>query len=255
MEKIKDSLRLNSKAISALPIINKFIERIELKKLLSSYLVSKENQKFSYADAILIFVRNILLEREPLYKLSEWAARFDPYLIGLKEQDPDILNDDRVGRSLDALFDADRASLLTKTVLKVIEEFSIDLSQLHNDSTTVTVYGEYKDDFSKHNNKTSICMLQGHNKDFRPDLKQLLFTLTVSIDGAVPIHYKSYDGNVTDDRTHIQTWEALRRITGRSDFIYVADAKLATREQMDYISKELSLIHISEPTRLGMISY
>jgi len=70
MEKIKDSLRLNSKAISALPIINKFIERIELKKLLSSYLVSKENQKFSYADAILIFVRNILLEREPLYKLS-----------------------------------------------------------------------------------------------------------------------------------------------------------------------------------------
>ena len=90
MEKIKDSLRLNSKAISALPIINKFIERIELKKLLSSYLVSKENQKFSYTDAILVFVRNILLEREPLYKLSEWAARFDPYLIGLKEQDPSI---------------------------------------------------------------------------------------------------------------------------------------------------------------------
>ena len=83
-------------------------------------------------------------------------------------------------RSLDALFDADRASLLTKTVLKTVEEFSIDLSQLHNDSTTVTVYGEYKDDFSKHNGKTSISLLQGHNKDFRPDLKQLLFTLTVS---------------------------------------------------------------------------
>ena len=238
MEKTKDNLSLNSKAIGALPIINKFIKRIELKKLLSSYLVSKENQKFSYADAILIFVRNILLEREPLYKLSEWVARFDPYLIGLKEQDPNILNDDRVGRSLDALFDADRASLLTKTVLKVVEEFSIELSQLHNDSTTVTVYGEYRGEFSRHNGKTSIRMLKGHNKDFRPDLKQLLFTLTVSRDGAVPIHYKSYDGNITDDRTHTQTWDALRRITGRSDFIYVADAKLATRDQMDYISKE-----------------
>ena len=143
-----------------------------------------------------------------------------------------------MGRSLDVLFDADRASLLTNLVLKVIDEFSIELSQLHNDSTTVTVYGKYKQNRSMRNGKTSLALLRGHNKDFRPDLKQLLFTLTVSRDGAVPIHYKGYDGNTTDDKTHIQTWEALRRITGRSDFIYVADAKLCTREQMAYIAKE-----------------
>jgi transposase len=187
----------------------RFIERIELKELLSQYLPSKENQKLSHADAILLFVRNILLERHPLYKLSEWAARFDPHLVGLEETKPSVLNDDRVGRSLDALFDADRASLLTNLVLKVIEEFSIELSQLHNDSTTVTVYGEYKQNRSMRNGKPSLALLRGHNKDFRPDLKQLLFTLTVSRDGAVPIHYKGYDGNTTDDKTHIQTWEAL----------------------------------------------
>ena len=189
-------------------------------------------------DAILIFVRNILLEREPLYKLSEWAAGFDPCLAGLGDMDPEILNDDRVGRSLDALFDADRASLLTNLVLKVVDEFSIELSQLHNDSTTVTVYGQYRNVRSKHGAKTSIGLLHGHNKDYRQDLKQLLFTLTVSRDGAVPIHYKGYDGNITDDRTHIDTWEALRRITGKSDFIYVADCKLATRKQMAYITNE-----------------
>ena len=233
-----DSLRLDSKAISALPIINKFIDCIELKKLLLKYLPSKKNQKLSHVDAILIFVRNILLEREPLYKLSEWAAGFDPRLVGLDDTNPQVLNDDRVGRSLDALFDADRASLLTILVLKTVDEFSIELSQLHNDSTTVTVFGEYKSGNSKRNGKTSISLLRGHSKDYRQDLKQLLFTLTVSRDGAVPIHYKSYDGNTTDDRTHIQTWEALRRITLRSDFIYVADAKLATREQMTYIAKE-----------------
>jgi transposase len=238
MEKTKDSLRLDSKAISALPIINKFIDRIELKKLLLSYIPSKKNQKLSYVDAILIFVRNILLEREPLYKLSEWAAGFDPCLAGFGDMDLEILNDDRVGRSLDALFDADRASLLTNLVLKVVDEFSIELSQLHNDSTTVTVYGQYKNGRSKRSGKTSISLRRRHNKDYRQDLKQLLFTLTVSRDGAVPIHYKGYDGNITDDRTHIQTWEALRRITGKSDFIYVADAKLATRKQMTYITNE-----------------
>jgi transposase len=237
MEKT-DSLRLDSKQVSALPVINKFIDRIELKKLLSSYIFSKKNQKLSYVDAILIFVRNILLEREPLYKLSEWAAGFDPCLVGLNNADPEILNDDRVGRSLDALFDADRASLLTSLVLKVIDEFSIEMSQMHNDSTTVTVYGQYKNERSRRGAKTSIGLLRGHNKDYRQDLKQLLFTLTVSRDGAVPIHYKGYDGNITDDRTHIDTWEALRRITGKSDFIYVADCKLATREQMAYITNE-----------------
>jgi len=238
MKKDANNLGLDSKAISALPIINKFIQRIELKELLSQYLPSKENQKLSHADAILLFVRNIMLERQPLYKLSEWAARFDPDLVGLGETTPSALNDDRVGRSLDALFDADRASLLTNLVLKVIDKFDIELSQLHNDSTSVTVYGEYKQSSSKRKGKVSLSLLHGFNKDHRPDLKQLLFTLTVSRDGAVPIHYKGYDGNTTDDKTHIQTWEALRRITGRSDFIYVADSKLCTREQMTYIVKE-----------------
>ena len=231
-------LELDSKQIGALPIIDWFLQRLGLLDVLSEYLISRKNQKLSHAQAIGLFVRNILIEREPLYKLSEWAAAFDPSLVGLGGSAPSVLNDDRVGRSLDALFDADRASLMTRIVLKAVDEFAIDLSQLHNDSTTVTVYGEYKAGRSRRKGKRSLALTYGHNKDYRPDLKQLLFTLTVSRDGAVPIHYKSYDGNTTDDKTHIQTWEALRRLTGKSDFIYVADAKLCTREQMDYLSRE-----------------
>ena len=233
-----DHLALDSKQIGALPIINDFLKRLGLFDLLNEHVISRKNQKLSHAEAIGLFVRNILLERDPLYKLSEWAAAFDPYLVGLSDAEPSVLNDDRMGRSLDALFIADRASLMTKTVLKAVDEFAIDLSQLHNDSTTITVHGEYKGKGSPRNGKRPVALAYGHNKDYRPDLKQLLFTLTVSRDGAVPIHFKSYDGNTTDDKTHIQTWEALRRLTGRSDFIYVADAKLCTREQMEYLSRE-----------------
>ena len=70
MDKLIDNLKLSSKEVGALPIINKFIDRLGLKKLLDSYLPSKQNQIISYAEVILVFVRNILLEREPLYKLS-----------------------------------------------------------------------------------------------------------------------------------------------------------------------------------------
>jgi transposase len=52
----------------------------------------------------------------------------------------------------------------------------------------------------------------------------------------VPVHYRLCDGNTNDDPTHIQTWEALCRLTGRTDFLYVADCKLCTRANMDHIA-------------------
>ena len=55
MKKDVNNLGLDSKAISALPIINRFIQRIELKELLSQYIPSKDNQKLSHADEILLF--------------------------------------------------------------------------------------------------------------------------------------------------------------------------------------------------------
>ncbi len=232
-----DDLNLASTTIGPLPIINHFIDRIGLAHLLEPYLPSPPSLKLSHAQAILLFLRNILIERNPLYRLSEWAVIYEPSLIGLGKARPSVLNDDRVGRSLDALFLADRASLLTAVVLKSIQEFAIELSELHNDSTTVTVSGQYQAPHS-YKGKPAVRLSRGWNKDYRPDLKQLLFSLTVSRDGAVPIHYKSFDGNTSDNKTHIQVWENLRQITGRSDFIYVADSKLCTRDQMGYLARE-----------------
>ena len=41
----------------------------------------------------------------------------------------------------------------------------------------------------------------GHSKDHRPDLKQLVFILTVSADHAVPVIYRLASGNTSDDPT------------------------------------------------------
>lgn len=64
-----------------------------------------------------------------------------------------------------------------------------------------------------------LRILHGHHKDHRPDLKQMVWSRTVSADGAVPVHYNVYDGNRTDDQLHVDTWEALRRVVGSPDFI------------------------------------
>jgi transposase len=233
----EDHLKLDSKSISGLPIVNHFMSRLNLADALDKFVPSKPNMAFKHSEAIALFVRNILIERQPLYNLAQWSKQYDVKWIGLEGVNPKILNDDRIGRSLNALFEADRASLMTEIVLNMLKEFNLDATQFHNDSTSLTVHGNYNGDCHLRGKK-SIKLTLGHNKDHRPDLKQLVFCLTVSRDGAVPIHYKAYDGNVTDDRTHIQTWETLRRLTGKTDFIYIADCKLCTREQMDHITGE-----------------
>jgi len=188
------------------------------------------------AKAIGALIRNLCVSREPVYALGEWAAPFDPALLGLAGDEVALLNDDRVGRALDQLFDADRASLLTALMLGVIAEFGVDCSQLHNDSTPITLTGAYRSaDGHQRAGKPTPAAAHGHNKDHRPDLKQLLWILTVSADGAVPVAHRLTDGNTSDDQTHIATWDELRQVVGRADFLYVADCKLCTREQMIHI--------------------
>jgi transposase len=106
----------------------------------------------------------------------------------------------------------------------------LDCSQIHQDTTTVTFSGKYADW------TVGETMTYGHNKDHRPDLKQLVLGISVTADGSVPLVHQVYDGNQTDDRLHPANHQRLRRLLQRSDFIYVADCKLATEENLRKIA-------------------
>jgi transposase len=229
--------QLCSSKLGALPIVDRFLGRIGLEALLERHLPAGDARvALPTATAIDVLVRNLCVAREPLYGLAEWAARFDPALLGLAAGEAALLNDDRVGRALDQLFDSDRGSLLTELMLGVISEFAVDCSQLHNDSTSISLHGDYTAaDGYQRGGKPTVAAALGHSKDHRPDLKQFVLTLTISADGAVPLAHRLLDGNVTDDQTHIATWDGLVALVGRPDFLYVADSKLATREQMSHI--------------------
>jgi len=54
----------------------------------------------------------------------------------------------------------------------------------------------------------------------------------------VPLHFRVESGNTTDDQTHRHTWDLLCKLVGRKDFLYVADCKLATRENMAYLAQD-----------------
>jgi transposase len=229
---------LVSHTLGGVPIVNHVLDRLGLPRLLDEALGAVDGRtKLAPAAAIRLVITNLVLGREPLYALGEWAAHYDPTLLGLSGPEVASVNDDRVGRALDALFDADRASLLTAVMLGAISEFGIDTARLHNDSTSISVHGAYHDaDGTARAGKPTPVITQGHSKDHRPDLEQLVWILTVSADGAVPIAYRLADGNTVDDPTHVPTWDGLVALLGRVDFLYVADSKLCSRQAMGHIA-------------------
>lgn len=233
----RSSLALQTRLVGGLPLLNDILRRLGIDRLLEGAL--PPGGRISAAQALGVLLRTILLnDRQPIYTHAEWAERAEPALIGLAEGEAGYLNDDRVGRALDRLFDADRAALLTELILAAIREFQIDLERMHNDSTTVTLTGQYRRaDGRRVRGQPTLVVGYGHNKDHRPDLKQLLFVLTVSSDGAVPIHYRALDGNTSDSSTHIETWQTLRSLCGKPDFLYVADCKLCSKAVLAYIDK------------------
>lgn len=231
---------LETQALGALPIVGRARSaRLGLEALLGRWMGEDDVRALMpAARAIRVLILNLCVCREPLYGIAEWAAGHAPAALGLDAEELMLLSDDRVGRALDQLFDCDRASLLAELVLVAIREFQIDCSQLHNDSTSITLYGEYAqaDGCSRGGQATAVAA-RGHSKEHRPDLKQLVSILTVTGDGAVPLAHRLADGNTTDDQTHIATWDGLLALLGDAHFLYVADCKLATREQMVHIDR------------------
>ena len=229
---------LRTRTVGALPVINAMLDRLGIEDRLAGAVGADPRVTLAPAAALGVLLRNIIEARIPLYALGEWAAERDPRLLGLPDDPSGVLNDDRVGRALDRLFDADRAALASGIAVAAIRRFGIGLDELHNDSTSITLQGRYpRASGQTIRGQKTAEITRGHNKDYRPDLKQLLWVLTVSADGAVPVHYRICDGNTNDVEPHAGIWDTLVALAGRSDFLYVADSKLCTRENMDHIAR------------------
>ncbi|MFQ5791666.1 MAG: IS1634 family transposase, partial [Acidobacteriota bacterium] len=229
---------LRTERLGPLPVVNHFIGRMGLIEILERYVPTRDRRvTLPYARGLGVLLRSIIVEREPIYRQQETVRTFAPQMYGLDLDGVEQVGDDRIGRALDRLFDSDRVALLTEVVVAVKTRFEVDFEQLHNDSTTIRFTGQYRRAKGRRvRGKRAPFITYGYpSKDKRPDLTQLLFTLTASADGGIPLQFRCSDGNTNDSTTHIETWEAIRSIAGRPDFLTVADSKLCSRENMDYI--------------------
>ncbi len=226
-----DQIEARFKQVDVFPMVKHYMASLDLFNLFKKYVPSSKNCLAEHAESLCIIAANIICDNKPMYKIQEWLAR---YSDGLTDEsvNADIFNDDRLGRSLSALFKSDRHSLLTEISCNAIKSHQLITDEIHNDSTTVTFKGKYKNP-----DPEAVKLKHGHNKDYRPDCKQIVFGLNITADGHVPLSYKVYNGNQSDDTTHIPNWNGLRALIKREDFIYIADCKLCSSTNLSHIDK------------------
>jgi len=114
------------------------------------------------------------------------------------------LHDYRLGQILDALFAANLNRVFGAIALNALEVYAIATPWLHQDTTTITLYGAYEDKArqesqSQHAPERPVPPrpAYGHSKDGHDDLKQVLLSLGVSSDG-LPLRLGVRDGNTSD---------------------------------------------------------
>ena len=219
------------KKVDVFPMVKHYMDELDLYNLFQKYVPAASDSLAEHAESLCILTGNIICDNKPLYKVKEWLSNYSDGIVD-EPIEANLFNDDRLARALSALFDADRHSLMTEVSSNSISVHQLLTDEVHNDSTTVTFIGNYKNP-----DPDAVQLKHGHNKDFRPDCKQLVFGLNITSDGHVPLSYKLFDGNTTDDVTHIPNWNGLRTLLEKEDFIYVADCKLCSHKNLTHIAQ------------------
>jgi transposase len=207
------------------------MESLDLYNVFNKYVPTSGKCLVKHAEGLCVLVENIICCSKPLYKVEEWVSRYSDGFVP-NPKHAAVFNDDRLARDISALSRADRHSLMTELSLNAIKAHELMTDEIHNDSTSITLIGAYET-----NDPDAVKPKHGHNKDHRPDCKQIVFGLNITADGHVPLSSNLFDGNTCDDVTHVPNWEALRSLLQREDFIYVADCKLCSKENLAHIHK------------------
>lgn len=214
-------MEIKSMNIDHLGIISAMCDEIGLVEVINEFVPPDKSMKLSIGSRIKAILINCLgFTGRPFYLSSQFFAKRPVKLLVDENATPELLNDDALGRALDALYENNAELIFTVIAARAIKKYKVNTKKLHLDSTSVSVEGEYLSD-------PNIGLMQfGHSKDLRPDLKQMMASALVTSDGGVPLIAKMLPGN-TSDATHFR--EALRELQKNAlesdnDFVVVFDA-------------------------------
>ncbi|HJZ55187.1 MAG TPA: IS1634 family transposase [Gemmataceae bacterium] len=219
--------RFQTQIVGALPAIAHYFEQLDLAATIDE-LVPWEGD-VPLGTLVEVLIANRLLQPKALFRVGPWAqaaAVTDAYGVTAEQ-----LNDDRLGRALERLA-AHAPDIQAALVLKAIERFDLDVTQVHYDLTTVELYGAYEVETAGGQPPPTPMPAYGRTKSGRKHVKQVQCGLDVTGDGGVPVGHLPRDGNAGEVDSHLENLKLLARALPRGKLLYIADTKLDAPENL-----------------------
>jgi len=165
-----------------------------------------ENRRdVSVGTAVVAMILNGLgFANRQLYLVPQYFANKPIELLLGAGITADMLNDDCLGRTLDWVYEHDPTTLFAGLALQARRRFRIKAQQVHIDTTSFSVNGEYLAQGSRNEQDheeaeaVPITITYGYSRDPRADLKQWMLGLVTTHDGDLPIFMRPLDGNSSD---------------------------------------------------------
>jgi transposase len=168
----------------------------------------------THGQVIEAMIANRLTSPTPLVRVIDWAREWAVgHCFGIA---PEVLNDDRPGRALDAI--APELDQIAGTAgIAAIQQSGLDVSRVHWDMTSISLYGAYPEADQEY-----ATPKFGHPKDRRRDLKQIQAGIGTSADGGIPIFHRACDGGAAEVSQVSGAMTALQETAGERTFCWSA---------------------------------
>jgi len=187
--------------LGALPVLYLLLEQIQVRPIINRYCPTES--PVDHGTVTLVLVLNRLVAPRPLYRVMDWLAQtvLSDYL-GLPAAK---FNDDRLGRTLDALA-AHAQAIWQDIASQALVRYRIDLSVLFYDLTALVLTGDYPD---------SELADYGFAHNTPSDKQKLKLGLLATADGGLPCLFQPWSGRTADKATVQQNMQALRALLHR----------------------------------------
>jgi len=225
-----ENLPFNVAPVGHLPLIRAAIDDLGITAVINAHCPKHAQARVSDADCMVLLLLNILSGRVALHRMNDWLDRTDAELLLGPDRPAEAFHDTRLGVALDHLHAAGVDTILGDIVDGYLRRPGLPLTfSVHQDTTSISVFGAYED-------AEGPVPTFGFSKDHRPDLRQLIFGLTLHGATAVPLLGTVFDGNTSDvtaNRHHLA--EIAKRLPAPEEVTFVGDCKLIDAETVAQI--------------------
>jgi len=190
--------------LGALPVLYALLEVLHVREIINRYCPSEA--QVDHGAVVVVLVLNRLMAPRALVRVADWVAQ--TVLTQTLGVSADKFNDDRLGRTLDALAPHAREIWL-EIVHVALVQFDLDVSFIFYDLTAFVMQGEFKD---------SDKVDYGFAHNTPSDKQKIKEELSASHDGNVPVDYDLTSGRTADLATVQANMERLCRLLQRCGY-------------------------------------